>query len=122
MAAARSIVCLISGKSFVFSPDYYAKRVEEYGSVENLKKYFVTKKVKSLIERGYNVQEIRNILAIDEKTLLDSEDQEVKDVITYHSLRCTSIAKRTSCNFATHKSDKDVAEFINNIKNTNYES
>jgi hypothetical protein len=45
----RSLVCLISGKKYIFSKDYFEKKIEEYGGAEQLKKFFVTKKVKSLI-------------------------------------------------------------------------
>lgn len=118
---SRGVECLISGKKFIFNPEYYAKRVEEYGDEESLKKFFVTKKVKSLINRGYTVQEIRNILDITDSNILDAEDQSVKEVMVYHNLKASATSKRTSCNFATHKSDEDVSIFINNIRDINYD-
>ena len=48
----RTLICLVSGNKYTFSKDYFDKKIKEYGGVEDLKKYFVTKKVKSLIERG----------------------------------------------------------------------
>lgn len=112
----RSLICLISGNKYVFAADYFNKKVEEYGDVDTLRKYFVTKKVKSLIARGYDVQEIRNILNIDDRELPTSSSQEVKDIINYHNVRQDGTQKRTSMNFATHKSDPEVSVFINNIK------
>lgn len=111
----RSVCCIISGNKYIFAKDYFQKRVEEYGDAEALKKYYVTRKVKSLISRGYSVVEIRNILALNIPDLVDAESQEVKDVMEYHVLRRDTI-KTNSFNFATHKSDPDVASFINNIK------
>ena len=118
---SRSITCLISGKKFTFTNEYFLKRVEEYGDPETFKKYFVTKKVLSLIYRGYNAAEIRNILAIEGGGLVDTESPEIKSIILYHTMRVESTAKRTSNNFATHKSDEDVTIFINNIKDITYD-
>lgn len=112
----RSVCCIISGNKYIFAKDYFQKRVEEYGDIDTLKKYYVTRKVKSLISRGYNATEIRNILAVNSSDLIDVESQEVKDVMEYHILRRDTI-KTNTFNFATHKSDPDVASFINNIKN-----
>lgn len=118
---SKNVSCKISGKSFTFTDSYYSKRVEEYTDNDSLQKYFVTKKVKKLIQRGYNVQEIRNILAIEEKNLLPVDSQEVKDIIIFHLLKETTTSSRKSNNFATHKSDDDVVVFINNIKDLNYD-
>jgi len=112
----RSLVCKLTGKKYVFALEYYEKRVEEYGDINNLRKYFVTKKAKSLIERGYSAQEVRNLLAVTAKGLQPDDSQEIKDVIAYHRLKVDASSKRTSSNFATHKSDPDVSVFINNIK------
>jgi uncharacterized protein YfbU (UPF0304 family) len=111
----RTLNCLISGNKYTFTKDYFNKKVEEYGNVEDLKKYFVTKKVRSLIERGYNVQEIRNILTVVESNLPGPDSQDVKDIMNYYSIR-KDATKKAALNFATHKSDPDVAVLINNIK------
>jgi hypothetical protein len=118
---SRSVTCRISGKSFVFATEYFKKRVEEYTDVESLQKYYVTKKVKSLIVRGYSAQEIRNILIVEEDNLIDVDSQEIIDIMIYHGLRNETISKKNSSNFATHKSDPDVSAFINNIKDLNYD-
>lgn len=114
---SRSITCRISGKSYTFSQDYYAKKINEYGSLENLNKFFVTKKVKSLIKRGYNPQEIRNILHINCNDLEVITSQSIKDLMEYHTDSKTSISKTTTKSNIAYKTDLDVAEFINNIRN-----
>lgn len=111
----RTLICLISGNKYTFSKDYFEKKIEEYGSVGDLKKYFVIKKVKTLIERGYNVQEIRNILNVTEEDLPTPDSQTVKDIVSYYSVR-KDVTKKAALNFATHKSDPDVAVLINNIR------
>ena len=62
----RKVVCLITGQSVMMGKDYFAKKAEEYGGEENLKKYYISKKAKSLVRRGYSVNEIRKILNITE--------------------------------------------------------
>jgi hypothetical protein len=118
---SKSVNCKISGKSFTFTNDYFNKRVVEYTDVDTLEKYYVTKKVKSLITRGYSAQEIRNILNITGDDLVDVESQEITDIMVYHGMRVDTPTKRSSSNFATHKSDSDVSAFINNIKDLNYD-
>ena len=111
----RTLICLVSGNKYTFSKDYFDKKIKEYGGVEDLKKYFVTKKVKSLIERGYNVNEMRNILNVEDTDLPGPDSQDIKDIINYYSVR-KDVTKKGALNFATHKSDPDVAVLINNIR------
>lgn len=111
----RTLICIISGNKYTFTKDYFNKKVEEYGSVEDLKKYFVIKKVKSLIERGYSVQEMRNILNVTDDGLPGSDSQDITDIISYYNVR-KDVTKKAALNFATHKSDPDVAVLINNIR------
>lgn len=114
----RTLICLVSGNKYTFSKEYFDKKVEEYGNVEDLKKYFVVKKVKSYIERGYNIQEIRNILSVTADDLPGPDSQDIKDIVNYYSVR-KDTTKRAALNFATHKSDPDVAILINNIRDLN---
>ena len=118
--SSRKIQCVISGKSYNFAKDYFQKKVEEYDDEDNLKKYFITRKVKTLLNKGYSVNEVRNILGVsDEEELADQDSDEVKDMIKFHRVRNTGKNKRVSntLNFATLKSDPDVAAFINTISN-----
>lgn len=114
---SRVVHCPISGSSFTFNPTYFDKRSQEYGDAEKFLKYFVTKKVKTLIERGYTAQEIRNILCIDSENLPVVDSQQVIDIMIYYELRSKSISKKHTANFSTNKSDPEVVAFINNIKN-----
>jgi hypothetical protein len=119
--AKNSVQCLISGKSYIFSSDYYAKRIEEYKDEETLKKFFVTKKVRSYLERGYSVQEIRNILGIQGDDLPSPDADCIQELVSYHNLLLGADARKkpSQANFINHKTDSDVAVFINNIKNLN---
>ena len=96
----------------------FDKKVKDYIDESNLKKYFITKKAKNYLNKGYSVQEIRNILSVDDEDLPDSDSQAIGDLIEFHKIQASQTAKKISntLNFATHKSDSEVAEFINTIR------
>ena len=116
--STRKITCLITGKSYTFGKDYFDKKVKDYIDESNLKKYFITKKAKNYLNKGYSVQEIRNILSVDDEDLPDSDSRAIGDLIEFHKIQASQTAKKISntLNFATHKSDSEVAEFINTIR------
>lgn len=117
----RKVTCLITGQSVLMGKDYFSKKAEEYGGDENLRKFYISKKAKSLIRRGYSVNEIRKILNITD-ALLDQESEEVRGVVQYHSTEKQTISSKrleSAQNFMMQSSDEDVAIFINNIKSLN---
>lgn len=120
--ADRKVMCLITGQTVIMGKDYFTKKAQEYGSEDNLKKYYVSKKARSLIRRGYTVNEIRKILNIVEPNLPNENEQSVKDIISYHSTDKQAISTKrlhSAQNFIMSTSDEDVKEFINNIRNLN---
>jgi|TARA_R100000315_G_scaffold19610_1_gene7030 DNA-binding transcriptional MerR regulator len=116
--ASRKITCLITGKSYTYGQDYYDKKTKDYIDEDNLKKYFITQKAKNYLNKGYSIQEIRNILNVNDEDLPGVDSQEVVDLIEFHKVQATQTAKKISntLNFATHKSDPEVTAFINNIR------
>ena len=116
--ASRKITCLITGKSYTYGQDYYDKKTKDYIDEDNLKKYFITQKAKNYLNKGFSIQEIRNILNVNEEGLPGVDSQEGIDLIEFHKVQATQTAKKISntLNFATHKSDPEVTAFINNIR------
>jgi len=117
----RKVTCLITGQSVLMGKDYFTKKSEEYGCEDNLRKFYISKKAKSLIQRGYSVNEIRKILNITDE-LLDQDSEEVRGVVQYHSSEKQTISSKrleSAQNFMMQTSDEDVAIFINNIKSLN---
>ena len=114
----RSLQCVVTGSKYTFGKDYYNKKGEEYDGDENIKRFFITKKAKTYLNKGYYVQEIRNILDISDTGLPEPDSQDIRDLIDFHKLRNNSTRKKitNTLNFATHKSDDSVTRFINNIK------
>lgn len=116
---SKKVTCIITGSSYIFSTEYYKKKVAEYKDEDNLKKYFILKKAKSLLDRGFSVQEVRKHLDIDDSQLMDCDAQPIQALIAFHKIQKPNSSKKveSTLNFATHKSDDDVARFINNIRN-----
>jgi len=116
--AKRKIKCIITGNSYTFGKDYYQKKVDEYEGEESLRKYFITKKAKSYLSRGYSVNEVRSILNVDDPDLPADDSQDVRDLLDYHSSNFNSKNKKgtKNLNFSTHKSDNEVSDFINTIR------
>jgi len=115
---SRRITCTITGKSYTYGQDYYDKKVKDYVDRNNLKKYFITQKAKTYLNKGYSIQEIRNILNVNADELPDADSQEIAELIEFHKIQASHTAKKISntLNFATHKSDPEVANLINNIR------
>ena len=42
--AKRNLQCIITGSKYTFGKEYYAKKIEEFDSEDNLKRFFITKK------------------------------------------------------------------------------
>ncbi len=119
MMSNRKVQCAVTGKTYTLTKEYYDNKVEEYTDEDNLKKYFITKKVKVYLNKGYSIQEIRNILNVADDTLEDPESSTMKELIDFHRVKNGALTKKiaSTLNFANYKSDPDVASFINNIRN-----
>ena len=116
--SSRKVTCLITGKNYTYGQDYYEKKVIDYIDEDNLKKYFITQKAKNYLNKGYSIQEIRNILNVNEDDLPSADSEAIAELIEFHKIQASHTAKKISntLNFATHKSDSDVARFINTIR------
>tara|TARA_R100001463_G_scaffold88074_2_gene142734 strand:- start:1310 stop:1672 length:363 start_codon:yes stop_codon:yes gene_type:complete len=116
--ANRNLICMITGNKYTFAKDYYDKKIEEYKSEESLRKFFITKKAKTYLNKGYSVREIRNMLNVDSSNLPEPESESIIELIDFHKVKDYSKNKRVfnTMNFATYKSDVEVVDFINNIK------
>ena len=115
---SRKVTCSITGKNYTYGQDYYEKKVADYVDEDNLKKYFITQKAKNYLNKGYSIQEIRNILNVNENDVPDPDSSEIAELIEFHKIQASQTAKKISntLNFATHKSDPDVTSFINTIR------
>ena len=116
MPSTKKITCVITGKPTVYSGDFLQKKITEYGSEENLIKFYICREVKSFLKKGYAPIDIRKIMNVEDTTPLP--DQEIVDHITEQYSKPTLIKDRPRFNealtgFTYNKSDPDVEFFIN---------
>ena len=74
MRKSIKIKCVITDKESFFSGEYLTKKIKEYESVESLESYYVCREVKTLLNQGYKIGEIRNILNVNCDIQLPSAD------------------------------------------------
>lgn len=110
----RKVSCAITGQELILGKSYFEKKVQEYGSAENLKSFYISKKAKQLLMRGYSVAEIRKILEISDSSLPAEDSTEVSGVLNFHKAPDTRRLE-SNLNFSMQNSDPEVAAFINNI-------
>lgn len=117
MNKSKKLICIITGKSIVFSGDYLDSKIAEYENEANLEKMYVCKEVKAFLKKGYKITDIRKILNVPE-----DEDMPPKEVInkleseyqkTAIKVNETAITQNVLTNFTHNKSDADVENFMN---------
>jgi hypothetical protein len=115
MVKSLKVKCIVTGKESLFSGEYLKKKIEEYESVENLQRLYISRDVKTLFKRGYGVLEIRNILNISEDIEIPEESitAELEEKFRTNSLKIPTINENLS-SFTYNKSDPEVEYFINN--------
>jgi hypothetical protein len=110
---SHKLTCIVTGKSIIVGNDYYQKKLSQFGSEDNLNHLYVSRQVKSLLKRGYKIQEVRDLLKIDvtNKGLKPSDDIDLKKIL--------KIEDDSSEIDNIKKSDPDVVEFIQKLKSSN---
>ncbi len=114
MRKSLKIKCVITDKESFFSGEYLTKKIKEYESVESLESYYVCREVKTLLNKGYKISEIRNILNVDSSIQLPSTDVIgiIESKYKKTKLKLPTINENLT-GFTYNKSDIDVENFIN---------
>jgi ABC-type transport system substrate-binding protein len=120
MVKSKKIVCVLTGKTNLYSGEYLQKKIQEYGSEVNLNKFYICKEAKSLLKKGYKVNDVRKILDVPldaeplSKDILEYVEKEFqKTAIKINDTTYDSLSTVSDLTF--NKSDPDVEQFINNI-------
>ena len=109
---SHKLSCVITGKTITVGNEYYDKKVVEFGSEEKLNSLYVSRQAKNLLKRGYKVKEIRDLLKVERKTLSEISDETVKEILKTSDEDLTNYE-----NVSVKKSDPEVEEYVNNLKN-----
>ena len=116
MAKNIKLTCNLTGDFRYVSEELYEKLANQYGSVENLEKYYVKKEISLLIKRGSNVHDI--------SVLHDFEYNKEKEayygeLMNFHGKEELVKLERKESKTHTIETDEDVAAFINAWKINN---
>lgn len=110
------VTCIITGKTTPLTREYYDKKVIEFGSEENLQQTYICKQAKSMIKRGYTIEEIQDVLGKPASpTMLTFEqikqivlEKDSENFIPEHPLQSVNIEVK-----------QHVKVFVENLKNYN---
>jgi len=110
---SHKLTCVVTGKSIIVGNDYYQKKLSQFGSEQFINDLYVSRQVKSLLKRGYKIQEVRDLLKINptDKGLKPSDEIDLKKIL--------KIDDDSSEIDNIKKSDPDVVEFIQKLKSNN---
>ena len=116
MPSTKRIACVVTGKETVYSGDFLKKKINEYGSEERLVSEHICRDVKSLLKKGYKVDDIRKVLNVDDDvpypdpTIIEKIENQFgkKSILKEHPTFNEALAT-----FTFNKSDPDVEHFIN---------
>lgn len=110
------ITCNLTGKTMAIYEDYYSKKVLQYGSEEDLKKFYIQNKIISLIKSGHNIEDISNLFGFQiNKEKINYYDE----LIAFHrGNSLSSVIKDSKTTFM--ETDPDVSDFINRWLNYNH--
>ena len=74
------IACIITGKTTTLTKEYFERKVSEYGSEQLLHDQYICKQAKSMLKRGYSVQEVQDVLG-SPNSQVSLTDEQIKVII-----------------------------------------
>lgn len=111
---SRKLICNITGKTLTASKQYYEKKVQKAGSEENLHRNYVCRDAKTLLKKGYNIDEVRTALNVDDKFKSKVVDGDIDEILgTSNTLRINTSEPTTR--IGVIKTDPDVRKFVESL-------
>ena len=109
----RKLVCRITGKTLFAGKDYFNKKVETAGSEEKLHETYICKEAKSLVKKGYTIDDIRaSIQVYDDYECTLTDDLARNIVGCGNTLRINTNIEPT---VGVIKTDPAVKKFLKKI-------
>lgn len=113
------IVCNLTGMKMGIYEDYYNKKIQQYGSEENLKKYYIQNKIITMIRRGRSIEDLAALFGFK---LDESKKDYYNELIEFHNKDNKSMIKQTlkkESKTTFVETDASVKDLINRWKNGN---
>lgn len=116
MAKNIKLTCNLTGDFRYVSEELYQKLAKQYGSVEDLGKYYVKKEISLLIKRGSNIHDISILHGFE----YDKEREGYyEELIQFHGKEQLVKLERKQSRTHTIQTDADVQDFIEAWKKFN---
>ena len=114
----RKLICVVTGRAWLATRDYYERKLERAGSEDKLHGTYICKEAKDLLTKGYTVEKIREMLNVNMDNVGDVSQETVSEVLnsrnnTYRKINVFN----TTNNLLNFKTDPEVTQLINNLKN-----
>jgi len=114
----RKLICQVTGKPLMAATDYYNKKLEKAdGDEDVLHANYICQAAKKFLKKGYSIQETRDAVGIYknfEPTLVDEDIPNIINDKNAINLRLNNI---DNVKLGVIKTDPDVQEFLDNLKN-----
>lgn len=113
------LVCNLTGVAMSIDEDYYAKKVKQYESEDNLKKFYIQNKIITMIKKGRSIEDLAALFGF----AVDPEKIEYyNELVAFHN-KDNSILKQPKKESKTTitETDERVKNLINKWKDANNE-
>ena len=107
------IVCNLTGETLSIAPDYYEKKIKQYGSEDNLKKFYLQSKIIKMIQRGHTLEALANSFGFE---LDPSKEEYYKELIDFHKQGTVPIKlNQAETKVSFLKTDEGVKDFLHRL-------
>lgn len=105
-----TLTCNLTGDKVSIYPEYYVSKIKQYKTEENLKKFYISYKIITLLRRGYSLESIANSSGF---TLDESKVEYYNELVKFHkSNNALAFVKDKDAKVSFLKTDPKVKEFI----------
>lgn len=101
--------CNLTGDKVSIYPEYYKKKIEQYGSEENLKNFYIQYKIIALLKRGYSLESIANTMGFN---LDESKQKYYTKLIKFHKNNTPLLNNKEDAKVTFLKTDPEVKSFL----------
>lgn len=106
----KTLTCNLTGDKVSIYPDYYEKKIVQYGSEEKLHRLYISYKIITLLRRGYSLESISKSHGFE---LDDSKEDYYKELIDFYKNNNALIkTSNKDVKVSFLKTDPAVKDFI----------
>ena len=105
------LVCNLSGETSSISSDNYEKKIKQFGSEENLKKYYVKSTYLKMLQKGNSLEAVASSCGFQ---LDPAKEEYYKELLDYYKTDKNQVnAVESKVSFL--KTDEKVKEFLKKL-------